>query len=318
MRFVSFSVSLEERHLASFAYSSDTPNPGGLNMVTIFDNPNANVITDFILALVVMAGLDYFIFRFLKRNFVIIFTLSCQVLFIVGFILKLNFFCIILAIAFILGEVAFLFANLSEYRPLVANGFKGKSGIELFSKRSHSPAPEAIFDREAVYEKVYTAVVDMSRVKRGALITFEKKDNLLDDSKVGTIIKQRGVDVNAPVSAELLETIFYEGTRLHDGAVVIKDDKIARAAVFFTSTARPLTGKYGSRHQAAIGISENSDSVTVIVSEETGRIAIAFQGELTPVTPDNFLRIFEDDMAFEAAPETNKDDASGVNSTEGK
>lgn len=287
-------------------------------MTTIFDSPNANVITDFILAIIAMAGFDYFLFRFIKRTFAVVFTISCQVLFIIAYILNLHFFYIILAVAFVLAEVAFLFANLSEYRSLVANGFKGKGGIDLFSKHSHSPAPEAIFDREAVYEKVYTAVVDMSRVKRGALITFEKKDNLLDDAKVGTIIKQRGVDVDAPVSAELLETIFYEGTRLHDGAVVIKDDKIARAAVFFTSTARPLTGKYGSRHQAAIGISENSDSVTVIVSEETGRIAIAFQGELTPVTPDNFLRIFEDDMAFEAAPDTNKGEASGVNSTEGK
>jgi diadenylate cyclase len=158
--------------------------------------------------------------------------------------------------------------------------------------------------------------VDMSRLKRGALITFMKKDDLLDDTKVGTIIKQRGVDVDAPVSVELLETIFYEGTRLHDGAVVIKDDKIARAAVFFTSTARPLTGKYGSRHQAAIGISENSDSVTVIVSEETGRISIAFQGELTPVTPDNFLRVFEDDMAYDASALANNGEGDGVNKAE--
>jgi uncharacterized protein (TIGR00159 family) len=263
-----------------------------------------------------MAGLDYLLFKFVKRTFAVIFTLAAEVLFLVGFIFELRYLCYVVGIAFVIAEISFLFANLSEYRTLVANGFKGKSGLDLFPKRSHSPAPEALIDREAVYEKVYTAIVDMSRVKRGALITFEKKDNLLDESKVGTIIKQRGVDVNAPVSAELLETIFYEGTRLHDGAVIIKDDKIARAAVFFTSTARPLTGKYGSRHQAAIGISENSDSVTVIVSEETGRIAIAFQGELTPVTPDNFLRIFEDDMAYDV--EANKDDESSVNSSEGK
>jgi diadenylate cyclase len=286
-------------------------------MSTIFSNPSANVIVDFVLAVLLIIGLDYLLFRFIKRSFAIIFTLSLEALFLVGYILQLQYFCILVLIAFTLGEVAFLFANLSEYRTLVANGFKGKSGIEIFPKRGHSVAPEAIFDREAMYEKVYTAVVDMSRVKRGALITFEKKDNLLDEAKVGTIIKQRGVDVNAPVSAELLETIFYEGTRLHDGAVVIKDDKIARAAVFFTSTARPLTGKYGSRHQAAIGISENSDSVTVIVSEETGRIAIAFQGELTPVTPDNFLRVFEDDMAYDAS-NVNKNDDDELNKTEGK
>ena len=288
-------------------------------MNTIFNQPNVNmtnVILDFVLAIIVMAGLDYLLFKFVKRTFAVIFTLAAEVLFLVGFIFELRYLCYLVGIAFVIAEISFLFANLSEYRTLVANGFKGKSGLDLFPKRSHSPAPEALIDREAVYEKVYTAIVDMSRVKRGALITFEKKDNLLDESKVGTIIKQRGVDVNAPVSAELLETIFYEGTRLHDGAVIIKDDKIARAAVFFTSTARPLTGKYGSRHQAAIGISENSDSVTVIVSEETGRIAIAFQGELTPVTPDNFLRIFEDDMAYDV--EANKDDESSVNSSEGK
>jgi diadenylate cyclase len=285
-------------------------------MNTIFDQPNANVIVDFVLAILVIAGLDYLLFKFVKRTFPVVFTLIAESVFLVGYILELHYLCYVVGIAFIIVEISILFANLSEYRTLIANGFKGKSGLEIFSKRSHSPAPEAIFDREAVYEKVYTAIVDMSRVKRGALITFEKKDNLLDEAKVGNIIKQRGVDVNAPVSAELLETIFYEGTRLHDGAVIIKDDKIARAAVFFTSTARPLTGKYGSRHQAAIGISENSDSVTVIVSEETGRIAIAFQGELTPVTPDNFLRIFEDDMAYDV--EANKEEASDVNSSEGK
>jgi diadenylate cyclase len=288
-------------------------------MNTIFNQPDSAhltaVIIDFVLALLVTAGLDYLLFKFLKRTFVVVFTLAAETLFMVAFIFELRYLYYVIGIAFIIAEISFLFANLSEYRTLVANGFKGKSGLEIFPKRSHSPAPESLIDREAVYEKVYTAIVDMSRVKRGALITFEKKDNLLDESKVGTIIKQRGVDVNAPVSAELLETIFYEGTRLHDGAVIIKDDKIARAAVFFTSTARPLTGKYGSRHQAAIGISENSDSVTVIVSEETGRIAIAFQGELTPVTPDNFLRIFEDDMAYDV--EANKDDDSSVNSSEG-
>ena len=284
-------------------------------MTTIFDQPNANIIVDFILAILVLVGVDFILFRFLKRTFAIVFTLAGEGLFMIGYILQLQYLCYVVGLALIIGEISIFFANLSEYRTLVSNGFKSKSSLELFPKRSRSPVPEAIFDREAMYEKVYAAVVDMSRVKRGALITFEKKDNLLDEAKVGTIIKQRGVDVNAPVSAELLETIFYEGTRLHDGAVIIKDDKIARAAVFFTSTARPLTGKYGSRHQAAIGISENSDSVTVIVSEETGRIAIAFQGELTPVTPDNFLRIFEDDMAYDV--EANKAADNDANSSGG-
>jgi DNA integrity scanning protein DisA with diadenylate cyclase activity len=284
-------------------------------MIQDFSNPS--VLVGFILGFLVMAGCDVLLFIFVRRWFPIIYILSCQVVYTIAWIFKLDFFEEMIQVAFIIGVVAFLFANLSEYRALVANSFKGGRGPDFFFPRhNHSKTPEAIFDRESMYQKVYTAVVDMSRLKRGALITFMKKDDLLDDTKVGTIIKQRGVDVDAPVSAELLETIFYEGTRLHDGAVVIKDDKIARAAVFFTSTARPLTGKYGSRHQAAIGISENSDSVTVIVSEETGRISIAFQGELTPVTPDNFLRVFEDDMAYDASALANNGEGDGVNKAE--
>ena len=136
----------------------------------------------------------------------------------------------------------------------------------------------------------------MSQEKRGALITVMKKDDILDPSKVGTVVKQRGVDLDAPVKAELLETIFYVGTRLHDGAVV-----------FFQSTRQALTGKYRPRHQAALGISENSDSVTIIVSEETGRIGIAFQGELIPVNPDNFMRIFTEYMAYEPTVSNSED-----------
>lgn len=267
---------------------------------------NQSFLIDFFIGLAVILLADFLIFHFVKRWFAVIYVLICQILFCVAWIFGFTFFMWVVALAFIVGMTAFLFANLSEYRSLVSNSFKGRSpGLDFFPKRNKGFAPEAIFDREAMYDKVQTAVVDMSKLKRGALITFQKKDNLLDDNKVGGIIKQRGVDIDAPVTPELLETIFYEGTRLHDGAVVIKDDKIARAAVFFASTARPLTGKYGSRHQAAIGISENSDSVTVIVSEETGRISIAFQGELTPVTPDNFLRVFEEDMAFESPTSSN-------------
>jgi diadenylate cyclase len=125
--------------------------------------------------------------------------------------------------------------------------------------------------------------VTLSKQKIGAIITFEKKDSLNDVIKSGTIL-------NAPVVPELLLTIFYEGTRLHDGAVIIRDDKILAASVYFTPTTRPLTGKFGSRHRAAIGISEITDSVTVVVSEETGRISIAYDGELQAVAPDTFLK----------------------------
>ena len=91
-------------------------------------------------------------------------------------------------------------------------------------------------------------------------------------------------------------TIFYPGTRLHDGAVVIHGNEIVAASVFYTPTTKPFAGKYGSRHRAALGISEISDSVTVVVSEETGRISFAVDGQLDAVDQESFLRVFENYM----------------------
>ncbi len=221
-----------------------------------------------------------------------------------GFIYSYLFW-IFLTVSF-LSTFLFLFANMSEFRSFISARKNAKNpSLISFLKRNKGVQPEELFDREALLQNVYRAVLDMSRLKRGALITFMRKDNILDETKIGSIVRQRGVDINAPFVPELVETIFYEGTRLHDGAIVVKGDKILRASVFFVSTERPLTGKYGSRHQAAIGISENSDAVTIVVSEETGRISIAFMGDLTPVTPDNFLRVFEDDMNYESPEEEN-------------
>ena len=81
------------------------------------------------------------------------------------------------------------------------------------------------------------------------------------------------------------------------------------ASVYFTPTTRPLTGKFGSRHRAAIGISEITDSVTVVVSEETGRISIAYDGELQAVAPDTFLKTFEGYMAIAKTSEDEEDAA---------
>ena len=156
----------------------------------------------------------------------------------------------------------------------------------LFRKKSSKGALK-VYDRHAICQRVALAVETLSKTKTGALITFEKNTPLTDVCKTGTLL-------NAPVTPELLTTIFYPGTRLHDGAVVIRRDLIYAASVYYTPTTKPLTGKFGSRHRAAIGISELTDSVTVIVSEETGRVSLAYHGDLIPVAPDSFLRTIEE------------------------
>ena len=108
----------------------------------------------------------------------------------------------------------------------------------------------------------------------GALIVFGKQDNDFLFSDVGT-------KVNADVSCQLILTIFHPNTPLHDGAMVIVDNKITAAGVLLPLTEDPkLSWKYGTRHRAAIGMSEASDCACLVVSEETGDVSIALDGTL--------------------------------------
>jgi diadenylate cyclase len=145
------------------------------------------------------------------------------------------------------------------------------------------------FDKEKLIENVCTAVNWLSANKVGALITFERSTPLNDFMKSGTII-------NCPFTPELVETIFYEGTRLHDGAIIVKNDTIVAAAVYYPPSTKAVVGKFGARHRAALGISEITDSITIIVSEETGRISIAHGGMLDNVKTDEFEKIFRNQI----------------------
>ncbi len=203
---------------------------------------------------------------------------------IISFLFNLFIVAILNAAILCITITVTLMANIGDLRAYLANPFK------ITTAKSTNFGVEKIYNREVLYKKIETAVVALSKSKTGAIITFEKNTSLKD------IIKN-GVPVNAPVSPELLLTIFYPGTRLHDGAVVIHGNEIVAASVFFTPTTKPFAGKYGSRHRAAIGISEICDAVTVVVSEETGRISFAVNGQLESVDQSIFLRVLENYMS---------------------
>ncbi len=121
-----------------------------------------------------------------------------------------------------------------------------------------------------------TAVRLLSADQTGALISIEKSHPLDDFIATGTRL-------NSDVTAELLTSIFVTSTPLHDGAVIIQGDKIACASAYFPPTTADIPSRYGSRHRAAIGISEITDAITIVVSEETGNVSIAEGGKLTAV-----------------------------------
>jgi diadenylate cyclase len=108
---------------------------------------------------------------------------------------------------------------------------------------------------------------------------------------------RNGTTINCPFTPEIVETIFYEGTRLHDGAIIVRGDTIVAAAVYYTPSTKAILGKFGARHRAGLGISEQTDAVTIIVSEETGRIAITHGGMLDNIKTDEFEKFFRNSIA---------------------
>ncbi|HPV69610.1 MAG TPA: DNA integrity scanning protein DisA nucleotide-binding domain protein [Bacilli bacterium] len=252
--------------------------------MTLPDFGSVSTWIDLGLGVLVAALFTFILYRITNRKFVLFYAILSSLAIILAWFFSLELLTTILTIVLMTSATVVMFVNISRIRPLIASELKGKT---MFGFRPKTT--EKIFDREAMYKKVNDAILALSKQKIGALLTFEKNILLTDVIKTGTL-------VNAPVTAELIMTIFYPGTRLHDGAVVVRGDTILAASVYFTPTTKPLTGKYGSRHRAAIGISEMSDAVTVVVSEETGRISLAYRGELQPVTVDTFLRVFREYM----------------------
>ena len=131
---------------------------------------------------------------------------------------------------------------------------------------------------------VCKACVDMSDKKIGALIVFER------DSLLGEITKT-GTTLDAKVTTELIENIFFPKAPMHDGAIVIKDGRVTAAGCILPLTSKDdLSSELGTRHRAAIGMSETSDAIIAIVSEETGAISIAENGKLIRDVSDGVLR----------------------------
>lgn len=123
-------------------------------------------------------------------------------------------------------------------------------------------------------DEIVKASFAMGRVRTGALMVFERNESLSEYEKTG-------INVDAVVSSQLLINIFEHNTPLHDGAVIFRNDRVVAATCYLPlSDNRNLSKALGTRHRAAVGISEATDSLTVIVSEENGKVSVAYQGEL--------------------------------------
>lgn len=150
---------------------------------------------------------------------------------------------------------------------------------------------------EVTIEQTVQACRTMSRQKVGALIVFEREHTLEAYFKTGTIL-------DAEVSTELLKNVFFPKAALHDGAVIIRGERLAAAGCVLPLTESPnLSRDLGTRHRAAIGITEHSDAVVVVVSEETGVISCAIGGSLKRyLTPENLTKVLREELLEEEKP----------------
>ena len=171
---------------------------------------------------------------------------------------------------FQLGFFALLIVFQPELRRALEKIGRSNAG-KIFSFKEEDGDNSTI----GMIDTVCAAVGAMSKTRTGALICIQRS------TKLGDIIRT-GTPLNAEITYELLVNIFVPNTPLHDGAVIIADNKITAAACFLPLTHNnDLSKELGTRHRAAIGLSENSDAAVVVVSEETGKISIALDGDLT-------------------------------------
>lgn len=157
---------------------------------------------------------------------------------------------------------------------------------------------------EAAQADVVLAATALASRRFGALIVFERREGLRNYAEAG-------IQIDALLSYDLLLNIFTPDTPLHDGAVIVQGERIAAAACFLPlSTDSELSKEAGSRHRAALGISEETDAVALVVSEETGRLSLAIEGRLEPVADGKALRARLNELLSPDSETTKKEAAA--------
>ena len=219
--------------------------------------------------IVFLSVLLFLSFKFLKgrkAGALIIGIAVCVILLFLSELFSLNVLNALLSSIVGSGTLVIIVIFQPEIREALEKIGSGSiNGIMSFSDRRRKK--ELYYN---VIENICIAVGELSKEYTGALIVIERTTRLSD-------IIRTGITVNADVSSSLIRNLFYNRAPLHDGAVVISEGRIASAGCFLPLTRRSdVDPNLGTRHRAAIGMSESSDAVTIIVSEETGAISIAY------------------------------------------
>lgn len=225
-----------------------------------------------ILDIAVVSILIYYIIKFIRdrrASKLALGVLMILVVLLISDILDMR------AVKFLLSNIVQvgLISLIIIFQPELRSALE-KMGGSPFRTIKNAGEAKSSQTKHSVITNICEAASDLAKEYTGALIVIERSTPLGDIIKTGTVI-------NADVTVPLLRNIFYNKAPLHDGAVVIKNGRICAAGCFLPmSTNDDIIKDLGTRHRSAIGMSENSDAVVVVVSEETGTISIAVDGQL--------------------------------------
>ncbi|MBQ3005567.1 MAG: diadenylate cyclase CdaA [Clostridia bacterium] len=188
------------------------------------------------------------------------------------------------------------------FQPEIRHAFESLGRSNITKKIPLIGANNIVHDKESIEKmigEVIKAAEEMSAKKVGALIAFER-GTLLGE------IAQNGTQLDAIISRQLLENIFYPKSPLHDGAIVVRGDRVVSAGCILPLTSNPeLSTELGTRHRAAIGLSEESDALILVVSEETGAVSYAIRGELyRDVTMENLENVLTQKLSENTKQDT--------------
>lgn len=246
-----------------------------------------------------VAVLLYYVYRFIRQRRAA--KLSLGLLLLVGFLIISNVFDM-KVMSFLLQNVfqVGLIALVIVFQPELRAALEKVGGGSIKGIRSITEQKNAA-DVEVMIENVASALSDLSESKTGALVVFERTTKLGDLVLTGTVIDS----FPAPY---LIKNIFYNKAPLHDGALIIREGRLYAAGCLLPLSINPdIIKDLGTRHRAAIGMSENSDAVVAVVSEETGTISVAVEGKLkTGFDREKLARELEGYLITQALPRRKK------------
>ena len=197
---------------------------------------------------------------------------SIMVMFVAAVVLEMNTIIWIAQNVVYIGVIAVIVVLQPELRKAL-EALGKKNFFKAFLPTEFGRGEEGLFSDKTA-DEIAKACVEMSKVKTGALIVIAHNDVL-------TEYENTGIEVDAVVSSQLLINIFEHNTPLHDGAVIVRGNRIGWATCYLPlSDNMQLSKALGTRHRAGVGMSEATDAMTLMVSEETGKISVAYKGEL--------------------------------------